>query len=159
MSLLSTKTKISRHAFLTASAFQRIADICAGRGGNEIGGVLVGYATVDHALVVIDASGPGPRSLCTRHTVRIDGRYATTFCASAAEASNGSVQYLGDWHVHTDDTADPSPVDIAALKKLPKLNAWGYPAFSLILNASLRAYTCIYRRGPQVNTLECSIYE
>ena len=156
---LSSKAKVARHVFLTAGAYDHIAEISARRRENEIGGVLVGYATIDHALVVTGVSGPGPKGVCARHSVTIDGQYATTFCASAAKSSNGTIQYLGDWHVHTDDIAEPSPVDFAALKKLPKLNAWHYPIFSLVLSASLRSYTCIFRHGMRVSTFECSIID
>jgi integrative and conjugative element protein (TIGR02256 family) len=156
---LPSKAKVARHVFLTAGAYDRIAEISARRRENEIGGVLVGYATVDHALVVVDVSGPGPKGVCARHSVTIDGQYATAFCARASESSDSAVQYLGDWHVHTDHTAEPSPVDFAALRKLPKLNAWGYPIFSLVLSASLKSYTCIFRHGMRVATFECSIID
>lgn len=154
---LPSKAKAARHVFLTAAAYERIAAICARRGQNETGGVAIGYATVDHALVVTDVSGPGPNGACDRFSVHIDGKHATAYCANAADQSSGAIQYLGDWHVHSDDSAQPSPVDLTALRRLPKLNAWGYPIFSLVLSASLASYTCIFRSGSKVMTFECSI--
>jgi integrative and conjugative element protein (TIGR02256 family) len=159
MRLLPPKPKTVRHVFLTAAAFDQIAEIASNRGDDEIGGVLVGYATEDDALVVTDASGPGPRGKCTPHTVRIDGRYATEFCAIAAKSTHGATQYLGDWHVHTTASAEPSSVDMVALKKLPKLNAWNYPIFSLVLNCSLNGYACIFRQGLRTRSLDCSIID
>jgi len=159
MSRLFAKIKIPRHVFLTDQAYRRIVDISANRGINETGGPTVGYATVDDALVVTNVSDPGPRGASSPERVTIDGSHATAFCSKETVTSNGCIHYLGDWHIHTEESAQPSLVDYAALKKLPKLNVWGYPIFSLVLSASLENYTCIFRHGRSISTLECSLID
>lgn len=151
---LFTRSKIPRHLFLTEDAFAAISSFAATRGPNEIGGAAVGYVSTDHALVVTDVCGPGPRGVCTPDRVTIDGRHATAFCDRHYAASQGAIQYLGDWHVHTGESANPSRVDFRAIRKLPRLNAWGYPTISLILNSSLTSYTCLTASG---SDLACSI--
>lgn len=153
---LFPRFKIPRHLFVTEEAFAAITALADARGTNETGGAAVGYATVDDALVITDVCGPGPRGKCSPHRVTIDGRHASAFCVRHADSSNGAVQYLGDWHVHSEESAEPSPTDFVALRKLPRLNAWGYPIISLILSASLAGYTCLYRNRPS-SVLECSI--
>lgn len=153
---LFSRSKTPRHLFVTEEAFAAIASLAGARGTNETGGAAVGYATVDDALVITDVCGPGPRGKCLPYRVTIDGRHASDFCARHADTSSGALQYLGDWHVHSQESAEPSPTDFTALRKLPPLNAWGYPTISLILSASLAGYTCLYRNRTY-SVLECSI--
>ncbi|MFZ5497271.1 MAG: Mov34/MPN/PAD-1 family protein [Verrucomicrobiota bacterium] len=151
------KPKSIRHAFITDDAFRVISMIAARRGANETGGPLVGYASTDHALVIVDVAGPGPQGICLPNSVTIDGAYATAFCANASHISSGQHHYLGDWHVHNADNAEPSPRDFVALKKLPATNAWGYPTISLILSAKLDYYVCLCRIGRKFTFVECAV--
>lgn len=154
---LLSRRKVPRHLFLTEGALRALTAVTVDRGNNETGGAMVGYATVDDALVVTDVCGPGPRGECSRHRVTIDGRHTSAFCARHVDTSKGAIQYLGDWHVHSEDSAEPSPIDLVALKKLPRSNAWGYPIVSLILSSTLQTYTCLYRDRPYAS-LGCSIW-
>ena len=156
MHALSASLKVIRHAFLTDDALRSIRLIVAKRRTNETGGPMVGYASVDHALVIVDVAGPGPRGFCTPDSVTIDGAYATAFTAKASRESSGQFQYLGDWHVHNGDHAEPSPRDFVALRKLPASNAWGYPTVSLILCAKLDNYVCLCRMGREFSFVECA---
>lgn len=153
MPLLPSPPKAIRHVFLTEYAMTQIGKFAAKRGRNEVGGPMVGYMTVDHALVVTNVAGPGPRGECLPTKVKIDGRFATSFCAEQAALAKGAVRYVGDWHIHSADDANPSSEDWRAIAKLPALNEWGYPVVSLILSADLTFYSCIHRGG----AAECSV--
>jgi len=86
--------------------------------GTETGGSLVGYQTVDSALVITDACGPGPKAILKRTSVQIDGAFSDIFCKASRVASNGAYDYVGDWHRHTGWSLDPSEADNAAMKKM-----------------------------------------
>ncbi len=159
MSRVSSSPQTIRHVFLTSAAYGHIVSIVARRGLNETGGPLVGYMSVDHALVITAAGDPGPRGVCRPDRVMIDGRHATAFCAAETARAHGAVRYVGDWHVHNGVDATPSPTDLRALRTLPECNDWGYPTISLILCATLDEYACICRIGRKLGALECSVLD
>lgn len=159
MSFLPPRIKAIRHVFLSDHAFSLVEGLAAKRGRNEVGGPMIGYMTVDHALIITEVTGPGPRGECRPASVLIDGAFATAFCEREAQRSGGQLQYVGDWHIHSGDDATPSPTDFKALRKLPRLNAWGYPVVSLVLSSSLGHYVCLHRKGSGYAAIECSVME
>lgn len=84
---------------LSEDAFQFIRQEIEQWKGVETGGVVVGYVEGSR-FVITHASGPGPKGRRLRHSVRIDGAYATDYCWDLQRRSDGTVYYLGDWHVH-----------------------------------------------------------
>ena len=81
----------------------------------ETGGPMVGYVSLDRALVVTDVSGPGPRAELRRDSVLIDGIHAQRFCNQAYRRSRRRIDYVGDWHRHMGFSLEPSPRDIEAM--------------------------------------------
>jgi hypothetical protein len=69
-------------------------------------------------LVVIGASGPGPRAILERHSVLIDGVFTQWFCAQARRKSEGRIDYVGDWHKHTGFSLEPSRPDSSAIQTM-----------------------------------------
>jgi integrative and conjugative element protein (TIGR02256 family) len=86
--------------------------------GVETGGPLVGYVGNDGALVVADATGPGPRARLEHYSVTIDGKYAQEFCDRVNRESNGHIDYVGDWHKHPGFSLRPSEHDVDAMKTM-----------------------------------------
>ena len=80
----------------------------------ETGGVLVGYVIGD-TIHITAASGPGPNAKRRMFSVGIDGAYAQRFCDAEFRRSDGSVDYVGDWHCHPAVSTQPSRQDHAAM--------------------------------------------
>lgn len=149
--------KAIRHVFITDPALLRVVMIASRRGPDETGGPMVGYMTVDEALVVTNVAGPGLHGLTSRVSVTIDGAHATRFTAEETERSGGRVRYVGDWHVHPGEDVSPSPTDRSALRLLPARNDWGYPVVSLIFSASLQQRKCFHRTRWSHRTVNISL--
>ncbi len=84
----------------------------------ETGGPLVGFVAENEILVIVDATGPGPRAILERFSVTIDGKHAQMFCDKIRQESNGRIDYVGDWHKHTGLSLSPSHDDVAAIKTM-----------------------------------------
>lgn len=84
---------------LTEQALVVIRQEMENHNGIETGGPLVGFIEGEK-VVVTNAAGPGPNGICKKDSVIIDGKYATDFCFKYQQSSNGSLYYVGDWHVH-----------------------------------------------------------
>lgn len=91
----------------------------------ETGGVLLGYRAVDHSglhvlehVVVLGASGPGPRARHTRMTFVPDPAHDEAMIARAYHQSGGRVTYLGDWHTHPMGGGNLSPQDVRTLQRI-----------------------------------------
>ena len=80
----------------------------------ETGGVLVGYIAGD-TVYMTAASGPGPNAKRRMFSVEIDGAHAQRFCDAEFRRSDGSVDYVGDWHCHPAVSTQPSRQDHAAM--------------------------------------------
>jgi integrative and conjugative element protein (TIGR02256 family) len=105
----------------------------------ETGGPLVGYISQDNALILTDATGPGPRAILQCFSVTIDGAYAQKFCDKIMRESDGQIDYVGDWHKHPGTSLRPSGDDIAAMKTMANFQH----------SPTKNPISLIYRRWPQ----------
>jgi integrative and conjugative element protein (TIGR02256 family) len=126
-----------RHVFLVEAVLNTFRSEARRAGWCETGGPLVGYLSDDGAVVVTGAGGPGPRAQRRLTSVQIDGRHATAFCSQIYHQSNGSFDYVGDWHRHTLWSLKPSKSDEQAMMVLSE---------SCLLGAPI---SLIYRRLPE----------
>ncbi|MBX3133428.1 MAG: Mov34/MPN/PAD-1 family protein [Gemmatimonadaceae bacterium] len=91
----------------------------ARKAGVETGGVLVGFSDSRlDAFVVTAASGPGPKSRHTRHSFNRDREFCQAFLDRHASASEGCVDFLGEWHSHPEPDPHPSPTDASTYRAL-----------------------------------------
>jgi integrative and conjugative element protein (TIGR02256 family) len=82
----------------------------------ETGGILAGY--VDHGIVKIAfVSGPGPKAVHARTSLLRDGEYCQKELDKVFEQTNGTTDYLGEWHSHPFDIG-PSKKDKASLREI-----------------------------------------
>ena len=82
---------------------------------------MIGYLDKDD-LVVVDASGPGPRAELRPYSVLIDGIYAGKYCARAVRESCGKLDYVGDWHCHLWFSHKASEQDHIAMKTMAEFD-------------------------------------
>lgn len=82
----------------------------------EAAGVLIGERRGVH-LVIQDLSEPGAGDLRTRYSVDRCGRHHQTAVDKAFVDSNGTCQYLGEWHTHPEDDPSPSSKDTNSWKR------------------------------------------
>jgi integrative and conjugative element protein (TIGR02256 family) len=76
----------------------------------EAGGVLIGERRGPH-LVIKRISEPSVGDKRTRHSVDRCGPGHQTAVDEAFAQSDGTLQYLGEWHTHPEDLPSPSPTD------------------------------------------------
>lgn len=107
-----------RQVFITRACLRIIRAEVSKAKRTETGGALIGYTTIDKALVVTGASGPGPRAKLHRTSVLIDGKFADEFCKLAFKQTQGRCDYVGDWHRHTGWSLEASADDVAAMQTM-----------------------------------------
>jgi integrative and conjugative element protein (TIGR02256 family) len=107
--------------------------------GTETGGPLVGYVAKAGILIVTGATGPGPKARLERYSVTIDGEHAQRFCDQIRRESDGSIDYIGDWHKHTGISLKPSGQDVAAMKIMAEFE----------FSPTKHPISLIYRRWPE----------
>lgn len=76
----------------------------------EAAGVLIGERRGPH-LVIHRLSEPGPGDVRSRHSVDRRGFHHQVAVEEAFTGSQGTLQYLGEWHTHPEDAPSPSPTD------------------------------------------------
>lgn len=134
---------IYRHVFTVGTVLQAIRREVQRAWFVETGGPLVGYVSVDDALVVTHAGGPGPRAVRQRHSVLIDGRHAQVFCDTSRRESAGRLDYVGDWHRHPGWSLAPSRYDVEAMQTVARFE-----------HCPIRnPVSLIYRRWPEKYTV------
>lgn len=84
----------------------------------ERGGVLAGYRIGARSWVVTHASPPSPRSLAGLFWVKRDRRDAQCFIDRVFAETNGTVNYLGEWHTHPEPYPSTSREDRTMLVEL-----------------------------------------
>jgi integrative and conjugative element protein (TIGR02256 family) len=91
----------------------------AARAGNETGGILVG-SRAGEVVTITKLSPPGPRAVHRRFRFWRDTSFLQRWLDDEYERSGGSVDYLGEWHVHPQLHTPPSCVDRRALWKIAR---------------------------------------
>lgn len=84
-------------------------------GQNETGGILVGYFDEDKNAVVTNASEAGPNAECSPVKFLKDIPYTQAWLENQIQSSHHSIEYLGEWHSHTNGETTPSITDITSL--------------------------------------------
>ena len=82
----------------------------------EAAGVLIGERRGPH-LVIHDVSEPGKGDTRSRYAVNRRGIHHQLAVDNAFVRSEGSLQYLGEWHTHPEDTPSPSVTDLNSWKR------------------------------------------
>jgi integrative and conjugative element protein (TIGR02256 family) len=85
----------------------------------ENGGILLGWRSGEDR-VVVDLRGPGPLALHGRHCFIPDHDWQVNEINQAFEASDGTLDYLGDWHSHPGGVAEMSDLDSATLLRITR---------------------------------------
>ncbi|EGU40157.1 putative metal-dependent protease of the PAD1/JAB1 superfamily [Vibrio ichthyoenteri ATCC 700023] len=76
----------------------------------EAGGVLIGERRGSH-LVICDISEPGEGDTRHRFSINRKGPHHQAKVDVAFSLSNGTQQYIGEWHTHPEDIPSPSFTD------------------------------------------------
>lgn len=85
----------------------------------ENGGILLGWRS-GQDRIILDLRGPGPRALHGRHCFIPDHAWQVGQIKRAFEASDGDLDYLGDWHSHPGGAAEMSDLDLATLLRITR---------------------------------------
>lgn len=79
----------------------------------EAAGILIGERRGPH-LIICELSEPGLGDLRHRFSVNRKGQHHQTRVLTAFTQSDGTKQYLGEWHTHPEDNPTPSSRDICS---------------------------------------------
>lgn len=88
--------------------------------GHETGGILLGHQEDATTLRVSRASPPGPRALHSRFAFSRDTRFLQRYLDEIHDRSEGSEDYIGEWHVHHALDAPPSRTDRRSLWRIAR---------------------------------------
>ncbi len=85
----------------------------------ETGGVIGGTGKVeDGNVVIVKASGAGPKAIKRHSYFSRDTKYAQSVIDAWASSSNGEIDYLGEWHKHLEVEPHPSFTDIETMRSI-----------------------------------------
>jgi integrative and conjugative element protein (TIGR02256 family) len=85
----------------------------------ENGGIILGWRSGEDRIIA-DLRGPGPHALHGRHCFVPDHDWQVAEIHRAFEASDGELDYLGDWHSHPDSVAEMSDLDSQTLLRITR---------------------------------------
>ena len=117
---------IDKTVIQTLSKFEQ----CDGQ--NESGGVLLGYIARNE-LKILDSTQPNVFDIHRRynfirnifgHQFLINNKY---------NSSNGKINYIGEWHTHSEINPKPSKTDIKTLIKIRKYKNVKFPVIMIIV--------------------------
>ncbi|HUY58514.1 MAG TPA: Mov34/MPN/PAD-1 family protein [Solirubrobacteraceae bacterium] len=86
----------------------------------ETGGILLGRSADATTVEITRASPPGPRAVHRRFSFARDTLFLQRYLDELHDRSDGSEDYIGEWHVHPALNAPPSAVDRRALWRIAK---------------------------------------
>lgn len=95
--------------FILDKAYRQIQQEVKRHPHEETGGMLIGFRAPE-ALIVTEATGPGPKAVHLPLSIRFDEKY----CERKARQIEGrakSLRYIGDWHSHPFSKLKPSKID------------------------------------------------
>lgn len=84
-------------------------------GENETGGILVGYFNEEKNAIVTNASDAGPNAECSPTKFLKDIPYTQAWLENQIRDNRGVVEYIGEWHSHTNGKTTPSITDVSSL--------------------------------------------
>jgi len=122
----------------------------------ETGGILIGYRRGSEIRVTA-ASGPGPKSERNLTSVLVDGEFAQKFTVDAFSASNGKVDYVGDWHCHLNFLIGPSDLDLEAMRIVSESGAilTATPITMIWCRWTKRCASYVYESNLILREIEC----
>lgn len=89
---------------------------------NEAGGILLGRFIYGTRNVMVDtAEGPSKHDRRKRFSFFRRKKPAQTIVNEAWNASDGTSNYLGEWHTHPEDDPSPSATDLSDWQRIVKL--------------------------------------
>lgn len=83
---------------------------------NETGGILAGHME-DGIVKITFVTGPGPKAVHARTSFLRDGEYCQKELNKIFKQTNGTTDYLGEWHSHPFDIG-PSRRDKDSLREI-----------------------------------------
>lgn len=86
--------------------------------GIETGGILIGFETQSKEIVILEASGPGPKAIMTATHFERDIEYCQKKLEEASAKFGVRGLYVGEWHFHPIGRNEPSPLDINSLHQI-----------------------------------------
>lgn len=129
-----------RAATINASVLLNIRAWAKSEPHCEIGGPMVGYVDENCKLVITHVGGPGPRGKCLPLSVTIDGKHSQEFCDRIHQETNGTCDFVGDWHCHPGFSFSPSSDDSRAMQLLANTPGLIANPVSLIYSRGWRGY-------------------
>ena len=136
-----------RHVFIVEKVLEVFRAESQRVGWLETGGPLAGYLSTDGAVVITHAGGPGPRAVLGHFSVQLDGEHATAFCDRIYRESQGSFDYIGDWHRHVAWSLKPSPSDEEAMREVVTSGSCSLEAPVSIIYRKTPEGLCAYLLG------------
>lgn len=94
-------------------------DACAHAGITERGGLLLGYRRGPH-LHIDFATMPGPADRASRLAFHRDTASHQSIASERWLRSNGTSDWLGEWHSHPEPNPQPSAIDATEWRRLVK---------------------------------------
>jgi integrative and conjugative element protein (TIGR02256 family) len=89
---------------------------------SEAGGVLLGRLIVERPDTVVDTvTEPSPADRRTRFAFHRAARPTQRAVIDAWERSDGTRNFLGEWHTHPEDVPHPSEVDLRGWQRLARI--------------------------------------
>jgi integrative and conjugative element protein (TIGR02256 family) len=81
----------------------------------ETGGILIGFETEERDIIVLRASGPGPKAVMTKTRFEKDIEYCQQQLEEASRELGIRGLYVGEWHFHPSGSNHPSALDIKSM--------------------------------------------
>ena len=103
--------------FIRHEALHLMRELTLQTPGIETGGILVGNRLPDGAILIEEASGPGPNSRCSATGFDRDVVYCQAFID---EKVGQGLLYVGEWHSHPTNDNRPSQTDLASLASVAR---------------------------------------
>lgn len=107
-----------RSVIIPAGVQSQIEELVNRFGVNETGGILVGFFDEEKNAVVTAASEPGPNAVCTPTKFLKDIPYTQKWLEDKINNSSRQIEYIGEWHSHTNGDTTPSITDITSLNDI-----------------------------------------
>ena len=86
----------------------------------ETGGILIGFETDERDIVVLRATGPGPKAVMTDNLFEKDIEYCQQQLEDASKEFGIRGLYVGEWHFHPSGSNHPSPLDIRSMHEIAR---------------------------------------
>jgi integrative and conjugative element protein (TIGR02256 family) len=94
---------------ITQKAYSQIQEEVNQHPHEETGGVMIGFQT-PFAVVITDATGPGPSAVHSPNAIQFDDKYCERKVRWLASRGKPN-RYVGDWHSHPFSKLKPSKMD------------------------------------------------